>query len=181
METRKLFRPWTPHEYAHQPLTPAEILPDDDLVFFLLSAVPKFDLSPIYAPYERETRGAPPYDPTMMIILLMYSYSVGVFSSRKIAAACERNIAFITLVGQQRPDFHTISDFRKTHLEAFTALFVEVLRLAGELNMVKLGNIAIDGSKFRANASRHKAMSYGYMQKERERLREEVAALLKQA
>jgi transposase len=181
MESRKTFRSWKPHEYAHQPVTPAEVLPEDDLVFFLLDVVPQLDLSPIYAYYERETRGAPPYDVPMMVTLLLYAYCVGVFSSRKIAAACERNVAFMAIVGHQRPDFRTISDFRKIHLEPLSELFVEVLRLAGELGMVKLGNLALDGSKFRANASRHKAMSYGYMKKEVERLRGEVAALLEQA
>src|SRR5215831_14467863 len=113
----------------------------------------------------------------MMTTLLIYSYCVGVFSSRKIAAACERNLASLAIVGDQRPDFRTISDFRKLHLRRVQDLFVEVLRVAGELGMVKLGNLSVDGSKVRANASRHKAMSYGYMKKELERLRAEVAAL----
>jgi transposase len=157
------------------------VLPEDDLVFFLVDLVPKLDLSPIFAYYERETRGAPPYDVPMMVTLLFYSYCVGVFSSRKTAAACERNLAFMAIVGDQRPDFRTISDFRKIHLDPLSDLFVEVLRIAGELGMVKLGNLALDGSKFRANASRHKAMSYGYMKKAVDQLRAEVAALLAQA
>ena len=114
----------------------------------------------------RELRGQPPFDVTMMVTLLVYAYCVGVRSSRKIAAACERNLAFRAIVGQAPPDFRTISDFRKIHLEAFEKLFVEVLRLAGELGMVKLGNLSTDGTKMGANASRHKAMSYGYMDKE---------------
>lgn len=181
MESRKLFRDWKPNEYVQQPITPAEILPEDDLVFFLLDLVPQLSLRPLYAHYERETRGAPPFDVAMMVTLLFYSYCVGVFSSRKIAAACERNIAFLAVVGNQRPDFRTISDFRKIHLDALADLFLEVLRIAGELGMVKLGNLALDGSKFRANASRHKAMSYGYMTKEVARLRAEIKELLEQA
>jgi transposase len=181
MESRKTFREWNPQTYAQQPLTPAQVLPEDDLVFFLIELIPQLDLTPFYAYYERETRGAPPFDVAMMATLLVYSYCVGVFSSRRIAAACERNLAFLALVGPQRPDFRTISDFRKIHHQRFQDLFVEVLRVAGELGMVKLGNLAVDGSKFRANASRHKAMSYGYMKKEIERLRAEVAALLQQA
>ncbi|GAG15439.1 unnamed protein product, partial [marine sediment metagenome] len=181
MESRKTFRDWKPNEYVHQPVTPTEVLPEDDLVFFLLDLVPQLNLGPIYAYYERETRGAPPFDVAMMVTLLLYSYSVGVFSSRKIAAACERNIAFLAIVGKQRPDFRTISDFRKNHLQPLGDLFVEVLAIAGELGMVKLGNVALDGSKFRANASRHKAMSYGYMKKEVQRLRAEIEALLNQA
>jgi transposase len=181
MEPRKTFRDWTPKAHANQPVIPAVALPEDDLVFFLIELVPQLDLTPFYAYYERETRGAPPFDVAMMTTLLVYSYCVGVFSSRKIAAACERNLAFLAIVGDQRPDFRTISDFRKIHLERFEHLFIEVLRVAGELGMVKLGNLSLDGSKIRANASRHKAMSYGYMKKEVERLRAEVAALLQQA
>jgi len=181
METRKTFRDWKPNEYVHESVTPAELLPEDDLVFFLLDLVPQLNLKPFYTHYERETRGAPPFDVAMMVTLLLYSYCVGVFSSRKIAAACERNIAFMAIVGKQRPDFRTISDFRKIHLDALAGLFIEVLSIAGEMGMVKLGHLALDGSKFRANASRHKAMSYGYMKKEVERLRAEVADLLAQA
>jgi hypothetical protein len=106
---------------------------------------------------------------------------VGVFSSRKIAQACERNLAFLAIVGADRPDFRTISDFRKLHLEAFCDVFVEVLRIAGESGLVKLGNVSTDGTKLQGNASRHKAMSYGYMTKEVERLREEIEALVTQA
>jgi transposase len=181
MEPRKTFREWNPNEYAHTPITPASMLPEDDLVFFLLELIPNLDLSPIYAYYDRETRGAPPFEPAMMVTLLFYSYCVGVFSSRKMAAACERNLAFQAIVGRQRPDFRTISDFRKIHLQALADLFVEILQIAGEMGLVKLGNLALDGSKFRANASRHKAMSYGYMKKEVERLRAEIDALLQQA
>jgi transposase len=177
----KTFRSWFPDLYVEESHSPASVLPDDDLVFFLLETVPRLDLSSFYAYYERETRGAPPCNPTMMATLLIYSYSVGVFSSRKIASACERNLAFLAIVGRDRPDFRTISAFRKIHLEAFCDLFTDVLRLAGEMDMVKLGNIAIDGSKFKANASRHKAMSYGYMVKEVERLRAEIKELVEQA
>ena len=112
---------------------------------------------------------------------MLYAYCVGVYSSRKIAAACERNLAFLAIVGDDRPDFRTISDFRKDHLEAFADLFVQVLRLAAEAGLVRLGNLAFDGSKFLGHASRHKAMSYGYMKKEEDRLRQEIEALLQQA
>jgi hypothetical protein len=117
----------------------------------------------------------------MMVCLLLYAYCVGVFSSRKIALACERNLAFIAIVGTERPDFRTISDFRKLHLDAFREMFVQVLRIAGEAGMVKLGNIATDGTKLQGNASRHKAMSYGYMRKEADRLREDIEALVTRA
>ncbi|MEE9146499.1 MAG: transposase [Candidatus Tectomicrobia bacterium] len=177
----KSYRPWEPQRYRQQAHSPASKLPEGDLVFFLLDTVPKLDVSHIYAPYEKETRGAPPFDPAMMVCLLLYAYSVGVFSSRKIALACERNLAFMAIVGEDRPDFRTISDFRKLHLEAFQEVFVQTVRVAGEAGLVKLGNVSTDGTKIQGNASRHKAMSYGYMKKEVERLREEIEALVTQA
>jgi transposase len=177
----KTYRPWAPQHYRQEAHSPEARLPAGDLVFFLLDTVPHLDLSRFYAPYEDETRGAPPFDPAMMVCLLLYAYCVGVFSSRKIALACERNLAFIALVGTERPDFRTISDFRKLHLDAFREVFVQVLQSAGAAGLVKLGNIATDGTKIQGNASRHTAMSYGYMQKEVERLREDIEALVTQA
>jgi transposase len=177
----KTYRPWEPQHYRHEAHSPAAKLPEGDLVFFLLDTVPHLDLRRFYAPYEAETRGAPPFEPQMMVCLLLYAYCVGVFSSRKIAQACERNLAFIAIVGQDRPDFRTISDVRKLHLEAFCEVFVQVLRIAGEAGLVKLGNVSTDGTKLQGNASRHKAMSYGYMKKEVERLREDIEALVTQA
>lgn len=177
----KTYRPWDPQHYRHEGHSPEAKLPPGDLVFFVLDTVPRLDLSRFYAAYEEETRGAPPFAPKMMVCLLLYAYCVGVFSSRKIAQACERNLAFIAIVGAERPDFRTISDFRKLHLEAFCDVFVEVLRIAGEAGLVQLGNVSTDGTKLRGNASRHKAMSYGYMKKEVERLREEIEALVTQA
>jgi transposase len=177
----KTYRPWTPEHYRHEAHSPATKLPQDDLVFFLLDTVSHLDLRRFYAPYEDETRGAPPFDPTMLVCLLLYAYCGGVFSSRKIAQACERNLAFIAIVGPDRPDFRTISDFRKLHLAAFCDVFVEVLRIAGESGLVTLGNVATDGTKVQGNASRHKAMSYGYMKKEVERLRADIEALVTQA
>jgi transposase len=178
---RKKYRPWNTPAYATQAFTPADRLPEGDLVFFLLDTVPHLDLDPFYASYEVETRGQPPFDPALLVCLLLYAYCVGVYSSRKIAAACERNLAFLAIVGDDRPDFRTISDFRKGHLELFADLFVQVLRLAAEAGLVRLGNLAFDGSKFLGQASRHKAMSYGYMNKEEARLRQEIATLLQQA
>src|SRR3954467_1810836 len=177
----KAYRPWDPELYAHQAHAPAAQLPEDDLVFFLIDVVPRLDLSRIHAPYQDETRGAPPFDPAMMTCLLLYAYCVGAFSSRKIAQACERNLAFLAIVGIERPDFRTISLFRKTHLDAFADVFVQVLRLAKAAGLIRLGTIAVDGTKVQGNASRHKAMSYGYMTKEVDRLRAEIRELLKQA
>src|SRR3984957_12249812 len=180
-DRRKNYRPWDAHEGSEQATSPREALPEDDLVFFLLDTIPELDLSPFHHHYADEMRGQPPFDVTMMVTLVVYAYSVGIRSSRKVAAACERNLAFRAIVGNDRPDFRTISDFRKIHLEAFRPLFLEVLRLAGEMGMVKLGNLSTDGTKMGANASRHKAMSYGYMTKEMERLVGEIDQLLKQA
>ena len=180
-DRRKNYREWDSERSIQEPVSPRDALPEDDLVFFLLDLIPQLDLSPFHQHYAREMRGQPPFDVTMMVVLLVYAYCVGVCSSRKIAAACERNLAFRAMVGNDPPDFRTISDFRKIHLAAFRPLFVEVLRLAGELGMVKLGNVSTDGTKMGANASRHKAMSYGYMNKEIKRLEAEVDRLLKQA
>jgi len=175
------YRPWDPQRYQQEAHSPASKLPEGDLVFFLLDTVPQLDLHRLYAPHEQETRGAPPFDPAMMVCLLLYAYSVGGFSSRKIALACERNLAFLAIVGQARPDCRTISDFRKWHLEACQDVLVQVVRLAGEAGLVKLGNVSTDGTTIQGNASRHKAMSYGYMQKAVERLREDIEALVTQA
>jgi len=181
MEGLKHYRAWDAEQSGRTAVSPREALPEDDLVFFLVDLIPQLELSPFHRHYAGELRGQPPFDVTMMVTLLVYSYAVGVRSSRKIAAACERNLAFRAIVGDDRPDFRTISDFRKIHGEAFRPLFVEVLRVAGELGMVKLGNLSTDGTKMGANAWRHKAMSYGYMGKDIQRLEAEVDALLKRA
>jgi transposase len=178
---RKNYRSWDPQQNGHDAISPREALPEDDLVFFLIDLIPQLDLDPFHKYYAQELRGQPPFDVTMMVTLLVYAYCIGVRSSRKIAAACERNLAFRAIVGTDRPDFRTISDFRKIHLAALKPLFLEVLRIAGELGMVKLGNWSTDGTKMGANASRHKAMSYGYMDKEIERLKAEIEQMLQEA
>ena len=139
------------------------------------------DLSPIYAHYEKTPQGQPLYHPRMMLTLLLYSYCIGVHSSRKIMARCQTDAAFRVIVGNDIPDFRTISDFRKTHLPVMSMLFVEVLRLCAESGLVQVGRLALDGTKVKANASRHKAMSYDRMVKEEERLQKEIADLLEQA
>jgi transposase len=116
--SRKTYRPWEPQRYRQAAPSPDAKLPEGDVVFFLLDLVPQLDWRRFYAPYEDEPRGAPPFDPAMMVCLLLYAYGVGVFSSRKIAQACERNLAFIAIVGTERPDFRTISDCRQLHLDA---------------------------------------------------------------
>ncbi len=178
---RKTYRAWDPQQNSHDPIAPRDALPENDLVFFLIDLIPQLDLTPFHEYYAHELRGQPPFDVTMMVTLLVYAYAVGVRSSRRIAAACERNLAFRAIVGGDRPDFRTISDFRKIHRQALKPLFLEVLRVAGELGMVKLGNLSTDGTKMGANASRHKAMSYGYMNKEIPRLEAEIEHLLQEA
>jgi transposase len=180
-DRRKNYRAWDAQQNCHDPISPRDALPEDDLVFFLLDLIPQIDLTPFHQYYAQELRGQPPFDVTMMVTLLVYAYSVGVRSSRRIAAACERNLAFRAIVGNDPPDFRTISDFRKIHLAALRPLFLGVLRLAGQMGMVKLGNLSTDGTKMGANASRHKAMSYGYMNKESGRLEAEIEQLLKEA
>jgi transposase len=177
----KTYRAWDAQQNRHDSVSPRDALPENDLVFFLIDLIPQLDLTPFHEYYSGELRGQPPFDVTMMVTLLLYAYALGVCPSRKIAAACERNLAFRAIVGRDRPDFRTISDFRKIHHAALKPLFVEVLRVAGELGMVKLGNLSTDGTKMRACASRHKAMSYGYMAKEMARLEAEVERLLKDA
>src|SRR5207247_3379774 len=139
------------------------------------------DPSVIESVYEEEDRGQPPYHPRMMTKILVYGYCVGVFSSRRIQKRLAEDVAFRVLAAGNQPDFRTISDFRKLHLKALEELFQQVLRLVLEMGALKLGRVALDGSKVKANASKHKAMSYGRMEEAEKRLREEVQELLKQA
>jgi transposase len=177
----KQFRPWNPDQSFLFPPSPRDWLPENHLVYFLLDVLPQMNLQPILQPYQTEERGQPPFHPTMLVTLLLYGYATGVFSSRRLMARCETDAAFRVIVGEDIPDFRTISDFRKRHLTALADLFVEVLKLCATAGLVKVGRIALDGSKVKANASRHKAMSYDYMLKEEQRLKKEIKALLAQA
>ena len=177
----RTFREWSPDQAWLFPPSPQDWLPENHLVYFLLDVSTEMDLSPITSKYDSDKGGKPPFHPRMMLVLLLYSYCGGVFSSRKIAACCENDVAFRVIVGEQIPDFRTISEFRRRHLEEFQHLFVEVLRLCQEAGLVKVGRLALDGTKIRANASRHKAMSYDRMGPEEKRLEEEIAELLKKA
>lgn len=141
----------------------------------------ELDLSAIMAPYERELRGFPPYHPAMMVALLLYSYSRGLYSSRAMARACEERLDVMAVTAQQKPDFRTISTFRKRHLPELAGLFVQILELCRQAGLVKFVHVALDGTKLQANASRHKAMSYGRMKKRERELQAEVARWLKQA
>lgn len=158
-----------------------EWLPDDHLANFISDVVDHMDISVITKQYEKELRGYPPYHPAMLLKVLIYAYSTGLYSSRKIAKACQDVVAFRVLSANQFPDFRTISDFRKRHLGAFKELFLQVVKIAQNAGMVQLGHVSLDGSKIKANASKHKAMSYGRMKQEEQRLRQEISELMRQA
>ena len=156
-------------------------LPPGHLAYFVSDLVDQLDLSAIESVYEREERGQPPYHPRMMTKVLVYAYCVGVYSSRRMEKRLVEDVAFRVLAAGNEPDFRTLSDFRKLHLKALQGLFEQVLRIAVEAKLVKLGRVALDGSKVRANASKHKAMSYGRMEEKEQQLREEVKKLLAEA
>jgi transposase len=177
----KTYRPWNPNQQWLLPPSVQDWLPENDLVYFILDTVNELDISAITQKYEQQKRGFPPYHPRMMVALLIYAYCRGIFSSRKIMQACQERLTFRVITGDDIPDFRTISDFRKLHLKELQLLFVQVLRLCQEAGLVKLGHIALDGTKVKANASRHKAMSYGRMLKEEKRLTEEIKQLLEKA
>src|SRR3954469_14251657 len=177
----KTYREWAPNQPSFFPPSPQDWLPEDDLVYFLIDTVATIDLSPIFAHYERERRGRPPFHPRMMVALLLDCYATGTRPSRKIMRRCQTDVACRVIVGNDIPDFRTISDFRKTHLDRLAALFVEVLKLCALAGLAKVGTIALDGTKIQANASRHKAMSYDRMPEEEARLKREIATILAEA
>jgi len=177
----KTYRSYLPEQSLLLPPSLREWLPDGHLAYFVSDVVDQLDLSAIETVYEEEDRGQPPYHPRMMTKVLVYAYCVGVFSSRRIQKRLEEDVAFRVLAAGNQPDFRTISDFRKLHLKALEELFQQVLRLVLEMGALKLGRVALDGSKVKANASKHKAMSYGRMEESEKRLRVEVKRLMKQA
>lgn len=157
-------------------------LPDGHLARFLVDVVGALDLSAIYASYEeKDGRGQSAYAPPMMVRVLLYGYATGVYSSRKIEARTYEDVAFRYLAGDQHPDHSVLADFRQRHLQALAGLFTQALRLCEKAGLVKLGHVSIDGSKIKANASKHKAMSYGRMGETEARLKREIEALLQQA
>lgn len=163
------------------PPSPLDWLPEDHLARFLMDTVEELDLSEIYSYYERETRGYPPHHPQMMVVLLLYAYCVGVPSSRKIEKRTHEDIAFRVIAGNTHPDHTRISEFRRIHLKALSGLFVQVLRLCQKMGLVKLGHVSLDGTKMKANASKHKAMSHERMNQDIARLEAEVAKLMQAA
>jgi transposase len=162
------------------PVAPREWLGDGHLVLFLHDVVSELDLSPILKEYAGG-RGPKGYHPQLLLEVLLYGYCTGTFSSRKLAATCETDVPCIVLANGQRPDFRTLAAFRKRHLSAMQKLFVQVLRLCREAGLVKVGHLSLDGSKYAANASKHKAMSYGRIQASEPELVAEIADLLRRA
>jgi len=176
----KTFRPYDPDQMLLMPPSLADWIPEDHLARFVRDVVEALDLSAIEEAYAEE-RGYPPYDPRMMVGVLLYAYCTGTYSARKIAAKLIDSVAFRFLAAGNQPDFRTLSEFRRRHGEALAALFTQGLRLCRQAGLVKLGRVAIDGTKIKANASKHKAMSYGRMRTQEAVLEQEVRSLLRQA
>jgi transposase len=177
----KTYRPYSPDQMMLLPPSLRDWLPENHLVYFVSDVIDNLDLGTIESVYEKEDRGYPPYHPHMMTKVLVYAYCVGVYSSRKIQKHLVEDVAFRVLAAGNQPDFRTISDFRKIHHKALEGLFQQVLRLAMKAGAIKMGRVALDGSKVKANASKHKAMSYGRMKQEESALKKEVRRLLAQA
>jgi transposase len=181
MKAQTPFRPFNPDQLLLLPPDMSHWLAQDHLVYFIRDVVGQMDLSAIYASYDGSKGGYPAYHPEMMVVLLIYAYCVGVASSRKIEKATYELIPFRVLTVDQHPDHDTVAGFRRRHLEALAALFVQVLRLCQKAGLVKLGHVSLDGTKVRANASKHKAMSYARMEKSEVELEAEVRRLLSEA
>src|SRR5215469_14415151 len=177
----KSYRAYLPDQGLLLPPSLRDWLPEDHLAYFVCDVVDELDLSAIERVYEEEERGQPPYHPRMMTKILLYGYCVGVYSSRRMQKKLLEDVGFRVLAAGNEPDFRTISDFRKLHLAALQGLFDQVLQIALQAGTMKLGRVVLDGSKVKANASKHKAMSYGRMKEEEKRLKEEVKRLLEQA
>lgn len=171
----KTFRPWDVEQRWLLPPSVHELVPAGHVSHFVRETVrAELDLTPILSAYAEE-RGYPPYHPAMMVALLLYAYSRGVYSSRRIAQACEERVDFMAVTAMNKPDFRTVAKFRQRHLKALGDLFVQVLKLCRAAGLVKLGHVALDGTKVQANASRHKAMSYARMLEAEKKIAAEVA------
>jgi len=178
----KRFRDGNLDQMLLLPVSLHDWLPDGHLARFVAELVETLDLSAIYGKYEEgDGRGLAAYDPRMMVRVLIYGYCRGVASSRRMERATYEDVAFRYLAADEHPDHDTIADFRKEHLAALAQLFVQVLRLCQQAGLVKLGHVALDGTKVKANASKHKAMSYERMGETEKKLEEEVKALLEEA
>ena len=177
----KRYRPYYPDADLLLPPSLRDWLDDDHLVYFVSDVIDQLDLSAMDKVYGAEKRGQPPYDPQMMTKVLVYAYCVGVFSSRRIERRLTEDIAFRVLAADNQPNFRTISDFRKIHLKTLEGLFGQVLKIALEAGAMKVGRVALDGTKVKANASKHKAMSYDRMMEKEKDIRAQVKELMAQA
>jgi len=177
----KTYKAYQPEQDLLLPPSLKDWLPEKHLAYFVSDVVDELDLSGIEAVYEKDLRGQPPYDPRMMTKLLGYGYCVGVYSARKMQQRLNEDVAFRVLAAGNGPDFRTIADFRKIHRETLKGLFEQILKMALELGAMKLGRVALDGSKVKANASKHKAMSYDRMGEQEKAIRQEVKEMLAQA
>jgi transposase len=181
MKTTTRFRAYEPHQTLLLPPSLRDWLPEDHLAYFIMDVVDTLDLSPLYAPYASDQGGQPAYEPSMMLKLLFYGYCMGERSSRGIERLTYESVPYRVITADQHPDHSTIAEFRKRHLKVIAALFLEILQLCREAGLVKLGHVAIDGSKLKANASKHKAMSYDRMEAKVKELDALVARLLAEA
>lgn len=174
------YRPYNPKQTLLLPPNLAEWLKEDHLAHFINETVDELDVKGFYEEYEGDGRRNQPFEPRMMLKILLYGYSTGTFSSRKIAQKLEEDVAFRYLAANNFPRHRTISEFRRRHLSRFEELFVQVVQVAQKVGLVKLGTVAIDGTKVKANASKHKAMSYGRMKEEAHRIRKEIKEIEKE-
>jgi transposase len=179
MSTR--FRPYYPEQRYLLPPSPSDWLAEGHLAYFIAEIVDTLEVDGFYARYEGDGRRNSPYDPRMLLKVLVYAYASGVFSSRKIARKLEEDVAFRVLGAGNFPDHRTVNRFRQEHLEEFAGIFGQVVKLAREMKLIRMETLAIDGTKVRANASKHKGMSYGRMKEEEERLKAEIVELLRRA
>src|SRR5882672_10555572 len=175
------YLPYEPQQMLLLPESLQEWLPEGHLAHFISDAIDGLDLDAFHARYDKDGPRNQPFHPAMMVKVLVYGYATGVFSSRKIARKLHEDVAFRVLAARNFPKHRTLCDFRALHLEELAALFVQVVKLAQECGLVKLGTIAVDGTKLRANASKHKAMSYERMLAAEVELKAQIDALLARA
>ncbi len=175
------YRPYAPDQDLLLQPSLREWLPEGHLSYFIGDVIEELDLGVFYERYEGDGRRKAPFEPRMMLKVLIYAYATGVFSSRKIAKKLEEDVAFRVLAADNFPQHRTLCDFRKRHLADFKSVFVQVIQIAQQAELISLGTVAIDGTKVRANASKHKAMSYQRMQAEEARLKQEIVELCEQA
>jgi transposase len=181
MKTQPTFRKYDPDQLLLLPEDMREWLPEDHLAHFVRDVVAELDLSEIFARYNGAKGGYPPYHPTMMTGLLIYGYCVGIRSSRKIERACWEQVPFRVLAAGQNPDHDTISEFRRKHITSLPKIFLQALNMCKKAGLVKLGHVALDGTKMQANASKHKSMSYARMLKKERELEDAITRLLNEA